>query len=157
VRRSSLLLLLLFLLALVVGCGGGNDQTAPPGTTAPTTSGVLTVTQPKNTAKPGEEPIGDPTFTVTLSGESTTPTAGRPWRYTVRAKSKQGGTAAGTAKMRVFVDGELVDTLGWYPFEGELVRTHVWPRSLRGEPAEFQAEVEGNGGTQRAVLSVTVR
>jgi hypothetical protein len=152
VRRS----LPLLLLALAAGCGGGNDQTAPPGMTATTTSGVVTVTQP-NTAKPGEAPIGDPTFTVTLTGESTTPTAGRPWRYTVRAKSKQGGSASGTAKMRVWVDGDLVDTLGFFSFQGELVKTHIWPRSLRGESAELQAEVEGDGGTQRAVLRVSVR
>lgn len=119
---------------------------------------VLTVTQPEDTAKPGEEPIGAPEFTVTLTGESTTPTAGRRWRYTVRATSKQGGgPAGGTAKMRVFVAGELVDTLGWFPFEGELVRTHVWPRSLRGESAELQAEVEGVGGTQRVVLPIKIR
>lgn len=156
VRPSSPLLLLL--LALAAGCGGGNDQTAPPGTTAPTGTNVLTVTQPENTAKPGKEPTGNPEFTVTLSGESTEPTAGRPWRYTVRAKVKQGGgAAAGTAKMRIFVDGELVDTLGFFAFEGELVKTHVWPRSLRGESAELQAEVEGDGGTQRAVLPVEVR
>jgi len=153
VRRAPLLLLL----ALAAGCGGGNDEAGTPTTTAPTTSDVLTVTQP-NTAKPGEDPTGDPTFTVTLSGESTTPTAGRPWRYTVRAKSKQGGgSASGTAKMRVFVDGELVDTLGFFSFDGELVKTHVWPRSLRGESAELQAEDEGDGGTQRAVLPVKVR
>ena len=152
VRRSWLLLLL----ALAAGCGGGNDEAAPPGTTAPTSTDVLTVTQPGNTAMAGKEPTGDPQFTVTLTGESTTPTAGRPWRYTVRAKSKRGGSASGTAKMRIWVDGELVDTLGFFTFEGELVRTHVWPRSLRGETAELQAEVEGDGGTQRAVLRVEV-
>ena len=152
VRRSWLLLLL----ALAAGCGGGSDQTSPPGTTAPTSTDVFTVTQPEDTAKPGEDPTGDPQFTVTLTGESTTPTAGRPWRYTVRAESTQGGSASGTAKMRIFVDGELVDTLGFFLFDGELVKTHVWPRSLRGESAELQAEVEGDGGTQRAVLQVKV-
>jgi hypothetical protein len=154
VRRSALLL---SLLALAAGCGGGDEQTAPPGTTATTSPDVLTVTQPENTAKPGEDPTGDPQFTVTLSGESTTPTAGRPWRYTVRATAKQGGPAPGTAKMRVFVDDQLVDTLGFFSFDGVLVKTHVWPRSLRGESAELQAEVEGDGGTQRAVLPVEVR
>jgi hypothetical protein len=153
VHRYTLMLLLL---ALAAGCGGGNDQTAPPGTTAPMSTDVLTVTQPGNTAMPGEEPTGDPQFTVTLTGESTTPNAGRPWRYTVRAKSKQGGSASGTAKMRIWVDGELVDTLGFFAFDSMLVRTHVWPRSLRGETAELQAEVEGDGGTQRAVLRVKV-
>jgi hypothetical protein len=152
VRRSSLLLLL----ALAAGCGGGDDQTAPPGTTAPTSTDVLTVTQP-NTAMPGEKPTGNPQFTVTLTGESRTPTAGRPWRYTVRAKPKPGLAAgATTAKMRIWVDGELVDTLGFFAFERVLMRTHVWPRSLRGETAELQAEVEGDGGTQRAVLKVQV-
>ena len=151
--RSSLLLLLL---AVAAGCGGGNDQ-ASPGTTDPSSTDVLTVTQPEDTARPGPDPTGDPSFTVTLTGESTTPTAGRPWRYTVRATSKEGGSASGTAKMRVWVDGELVDTLGFFLFDGQLVKTHVWPRSLRGESAELQAEVEGDGGTQRAVLPVSVR
>lgn len=151
-RRSSLLLLLAF----AAGCGGGSDQTSP-GTTAPTSTDVLTVTQPEDTARPGQEPTGDPQFTVTLTGQSTTPTAGQRWRYTVRATSEQGGAASGTAKMRVFVDGELVDTLGFFLFNGELMKTHVWPRALRGESAELQAEVEGDGGTQRVVLQVSVR
>ena len=154
VRRSALLLLLL---AVAAGCGGGgDDETAPPGgTTTATTPDVLTVTQP-NTAMAGEDPTGDPQFTITLIGESAAPTAGRPWRYTVRAKAKDGGAASGTAKMRVWVDGELVDTLGFFSFDGTLVKTHTWPRALRGEAAELQAEVEGEGGTQRAVLRVNV-
>jgi hypothetical protein len=152
VRRSALLLLLL---AVAAGCGGG-DQSAPPvGTTTATSPDVLTVTQP-NTAIAGEDPTGDPQFTVTLSGVSREATAGRPWRYTVRARAKDGGAASGTAKMRVWVDGELVDTLGFFSFEGTLVKTHTWPRSLRGETAELQAEVEGDGGTQRAVFRVIV-
>jgi hypothetical protein len=152
VRRS----LLVSLIALAAGCGGGGDQAdAPPTTASP--PDVQTVTQPEETARPGEEPTGNPTFTVTLSGESTTPTAGRPWRYTVSATSKQGGSASGTAKMRVWVDSELVDTLGFFSFEGALVKTHLWPRSLRGESVELQAEVEGDGGTQRVVLPLSVR
>lgn len=154
VRRSALALLLLVLAA---GCGGGDDQTAQPGeTTTATSPDVLTVTQPNNTAMAGEDPTGDPQFTVTLRGESTKPTAGRPWRYTVRATSKDGGPASGTAKMRVWVDGELVDTLGFFSFDGVLAKTHTWPRSLRGESPELQAEVEGEGGTQRAVVRVKV-
>jgi hypothetical protein len=154
VRRSALVLVLL---AAAAGCGGGDDQTAPPGgTTTGTSPDVLTVTQPNNTAMPGEDPTGDPQFTVTLTGENRVPTAGRRWRYTVRARSKDGGVASGTAKMRVWVDGELVDTLGFFSFEGALVKTHTWPRSLRGETAELQAEVEGDGGTQRAVFRVAV-
>ena len=153
VRRSAVFLLL----ALAAGCGGGDKQTAPSGgTTTATSPDVLTVTQP-NTAIAGEDPTGDPQFTVTLSAESTEPTAGRPWRYTVRAKSKDGSPASGTAKMRVWVDGELVDTLGFFSFDGQLVKTHTWPRSLRGESPELQAEVEGDGGTQRAVFRVNVR
>jgi hypothetical protein len=155
VRRSALLLLLL---AVAAGCGGGADQTAPPGgMTTSTSPDVLTVTQPNNTAMAGEDPTGDPQFTVTLSGESRQPTAGHPWRYTVRARAKDGSAASGTAKMRVWVDGELVDTLGFFTFDGTLVKTHTWPRALRGETAELQAEVEGDGGTQRAVFRVNVR
>ena len=59
--------------------------------------------------------------------------------------------------MRVFVDGELVDTIGFFGFTGTLSRTHRWPAVLKGKTGVvLQAEVEGDGGTQRANLPVTV-
>jgi hypothetical protein len=92
-----------------------------------------------------------------LTAESPTATVGRPWRYTVRAVAQSGGGAAGTAKMRVFVENELVDTIGFFAFENTLSRTYRWPSVLRGkEGVVLQAEVEGAGGTQRANLPVTV-
>ena len=82
---------------------------------------------------------------------------GRPWRYTVRATSPSGGSAGGTAKMRVFVDGELVDTIGYFAFDERADATHKWPSILAGsEVVVLQAEVEGDGGTQRANYPVTV-
>ena len=159
-RRS----LLLVVLALA-GCGGGDDvgttTSAQPGptTTSPTTTTpTVTVTQPKDTARPEPSPTGKPTFTVALSVESETPVAGRPWRYTVTATARGGGLTGGTAKMRVFVEGELVDTIGFFAFTGTLTRTHVWPPILKGkEGVVLQAEVEGDGGTQRTNLPVSVR
>jgi len=156
VRRS----LLLVVLALA-GCGGGDDvgtttsaQPSPTTTSTPT----LTVTQPEDTAKAAPEPTGKPTFDVVLTGESTTPVAGKPWRYTVTATAMGGGPSGGTAKMRVFVDGELVDTIGYFAFTGKLTRTHVWPAEVKGKKGVvLQAEVEGDGGTQRTNLPVTVR
>ena len=58
--------------------------------------------------------------------------------------------------MRVFVDDELVDTLGWFTFDGRLTNTHRWPKALRGKDVVLQAEVEGEGGTQRANWPVSV-
>ena len=105
----------------------------------------------------GEDPTGDPQFTVTLSGESRSRPRGARGATPSARSRRTASAASGTAKMRVWVDGELVDTLGFFSFDGTLVKTHTWPRSLRGETAELQAEVEGDGGTQRAVFRVVVR
>jgi hypothetical protein len=154
VPRTFLLLVLALALA---GCGGGDEE----GTTAvspPTAGPIVTVTQPENTAQADATPTGQPTFTVAVSGANQTPVAGRPWRFTVTATARGGGPAGGTAKMRVFVGDELVNTIGFFAFEGRLSRTHVWPAILKGkEDVVLQAEVEGEGGTQRANLPVTVR
>jgi hypothetical protein len=152
-------LLALTCAALVAGCGGGSGGSddadtaaAPPGTTP---TGVQTVTVP-DTARLQETPDGDPQFTIQLETDDTTVQAGRPWEYTVRAADSDGQPASATAKMRVFADGELVDTLGWFPFDGELTRTHTWSRTLVDKEVYFQAEVEGSGGTQRRNVEITV-
>jgi hypothetical protein len=149
VRRCLLLVAL-----LAAGCGGGGGSASPPATTQVTPTNVQTVTIPE-TADPDETPSGEPTFEATLAGQAPTALAGAAWNYTVTA-TKDGQPASATAKMRVFVDDELVDTLGWFPFEGRLVQTHRWPRSLRGEDVVLQAEVEGEGGTQRVNFPVEV-
>lgn len=144
---------LLVLVVLAAGCGGGSAS--PPAETAqPTPTDVQTVTIP-DTANPEEVPSGSPTFDVTLTGEANSAQAGTAWRYVVTAE-KEGQPASATAKMRVFVGDELVDTLGWFPFEGRYEGTHRWPRSLRGEDVVLQAEVEGEGGTRRVNYPVEV-
>ena len=119
----------------------------------------MTLTQPEDTAQVEPTPTGTPAFTVSLSADNATPVAGRPWRYTVTATGRGGVVPqATTAKMRVFVEGEHVDTLGFFAFEGTLTRTHRWPAVLKGKKdVVLQAEVEGEGGTQRTNLPVTVR
>jgi hypothetical protein len=149
VRRYLLLVAL-----LAAGCGGGDDSASPTGSTQPTPTDVQTLTIPE-TANPEELPTGEPTFEATLTGQGDSAQAGTAWRYTVTAE-KAGEPASATAKMRIFVGDELVDTLGWFPFEGRLDRTHRWPRSLRGEDVVLQAEVEGEGGTQRVNFPVDV-
>jgi hypothetical protein len=149
VRRCLLLVAL-----LAAGCGGGGDSASPTGSGQPTPTDVQTVTIPE-TANPEELPSGEPTFEATLTGQGNSAQAGAAWRYTVTAE-KAGEPASATAKMRVFVDDELVDTLGWFPFEGRLVGSHRWPRSLRGEDVVLQAEVEGEGGTQRVNFPVEI-
>ena len=150
VRRPLVLIPL-----VVAGCGGGGDATVTPA--PPTTAPALTVTTPEETAQVTPTPTGKPTFTIELVGESNHATVGKPWRYTVRARAKRGGQAGGTAKMRVFLDGELVDTLGYFAFTGRLSRTHRWPSVLKGKKnVVLQAEVEGDGGTQRDNFPVAV-
>ena len=144
---------LLVLGLLSAGCGGGE---ASP-TIAPTTTSIVTVDPEENTARPTPTPSGKPAFTITLTGESHQATVGRRWRYTVKAVRRNGRPAGGTAKMRVFIGRQEVDTLGFFAFEGTLSRRHTWPSVLRGkENVVLQAEVEGEGGTQRANWRVTV-
>lgn len=159
VRRASILIVLLAL----AGCGGGgggdagNDGSATvaqPGTTAQTPTSVVTVKVPE-TADPNAEASGTPAFKASLTATGHSVAAGTPFAFTVTA-TKGGKPAPGTAKMRVFVDDELVNTIGWFPFEGRLVKSYVWPRSLKGKTAILQAEVEGEGGTQRVNWPVDV-
>jgi hypothetical protein len=152
VRRCLVLLVL-----LVAGCGGGgggDGSASPTGDPQPTPTEVQTVTIP-DTANPEEVTSGEPTFQATLTGEGSEAQAGSTWTYTVTAQ-RGGAPASGTAKMRVFVGDELVDTLGWFPFEGRFEGTHRWPRSLRGEEVVLQAEVEGEGGTRRVNFPVEI-
>lgn len=143
---------------LAAGCGGGgggdDGSASPTGGAEPMPTEIQTVTIP-DTADPDEVPSGEPAFEATLTAEGESAQAGAAWRYTVTAE-KDGAPASATAKMRVFVGDELVDTLGWFPFEGRYEGTHRWPRSLRGEEVILQAEVEGEGGTQRVNFPVEV-
>jgi hypothetical protein len=153
VHRTALAITLALAAA---GCGGadagnGGTTAATPPTTAP-----ITVTTQADTAQAEAKPTGKPKFRVQLTGESPQATAGQPWRYVVRATTPSGAPANGTAKMRVFLEGELVDTLGFFRFEGTLNRTHKWPAILKGKSVSLQAEVEGAGGTQRVNYAVTV-
>ena len=158
VRRASILIVLLAL----AGCGGGGGgdagnggaTVAQPGTTAQSSTDVVTVKVP-DTADPNAEASGAPAFKAALTATSHSVAAGSPFAFTVTA-TKRGQPAACTAKMRVFVDDELVNTIGWFPFEGRLVKSYVWPRSLKGKTAILQAEVEGEGGTQRVNWPVRV-
>jgi hypothetical protein len=154
VRRASILIVLLAL----AGCGGGGPDdgatAAQPGATSPTPTDVVTVKVP-DTADPNAEPSGSPAFEANLTATGHTVAAGSPFSFTVTA-SKGGTPASGTAKMRVFVDDQLVNTIGWFAFDGKLEKSYVWPRSLKGKTAILQAEVEGEGGTQRVNWPVNV-
>lgn len=144
--------------ALLAACGGSGEgkPVTTSATPAPTqtSTGVVTVTVP-NTANPKPVASGKPTFDVTLTASSHAVRAGEPLRWTVRAVS-EGKPAGGTAKMRVFVGGEAVDTIGFIPFTGSLSRTYRFSPLLKGKDAILQAEVEGDGGTQRANWPVHV-
>ena len=160
VRRASILIVLLAL----AGCGGGGGGDAgggdggttlvQPGATTQSSTDVVTVKVP-DTADPNAEASGAPAFKAALTATGHSVPAGSPFAFTVTA-TKGGQPAAATAKMRVFVDDELVNTIGWFPFEGRLVKSYVWPRALKGKTAILQAEVEGEGGTQRVNWPVEV-
>lgn len=149
------LMTILAVVLLVAGCGGDDGEgSANPTAVTPTPTDVQTVTVP-NTANPQARPSGEPAFDATLTAQSHQAQPGAAWSWTVTAR-KNGAPASATAKMRVFVDDQLVDTLGWFPFEGTLTKVHRWPRALSGKTVVFQAEVEGEGGTRRVNWPVSV-
>lgn len=99
---------------------------------------------------------GDPEFTATVSGQNRRPKVGTPWWWEVRARA--GGRAAGgTAIVRVVVAGHVVDTVGWYGFDGAVGHSYRWSPKLRGSPALFQAKIVGPGGTRTVAYAVRVR
>jgi hypothetical protein len=145
--------------ALLAACGGGGEGkpvttgAAPPSTQ--TSTGIVTVTVP-NTANAKPVPTGKPAFKIELTATAHTMRAGESFRFTVRAVDANGKPAAGTAKMRVFLGKDPVDTLGFFPFTGTLTRTYRFSKLLKGKDVILQAEVEGAGGTQRANWPVHV-
>jgi hypothetical protein len=99
---------------------------------------------------------GDPRFSATVSGQNRRPTVGKPWWWAVHARA--GGRAAGgTAIVRVIVAGQVVDTVGWFGFDGAVGHSYRWSPKLRGAPALFQAKVIGPGGTRTVAYAVRVR
>jgi hypothetical protein len=145
--------------ALLAACGGGGEgKPVTTGATPPSTqtsTGIVTVTVP-NTADAKPVPTGKPTFKIELTASAHTVRAGEPFRFTVRAVDANGKRVAGTAKMRVFLGKDPVDTLGFFPFTGTLTRTYRFSKLLKGKDVVLQAEVEGAGGTQRANWPVHV-
>jgi hypothetical protein len=146
--------------ALLAACGGGGEGEPVTTGAAPspseTSTGIVTVTVP-NTANAKPVPTGKPAFKITITGSTQTVRAGAPFRFTVRAVDANGKPAAGTAKMRVFLGTEPVDTLGFFQLQnGTLTRTYRFSTLLKGKDVILQAEVEGAGGTQRANWAVHV-
>ena len=97
---------------------------------------------------------GKPRFRATLHGDDPKPRAGVPWHFTLRAFDGADNPVSGTAILRVVANGRIVDTLGWFRFNGLLGRTYRWPSALRGSSALLQATVVGPGGTRAAAAAV---
>jgi hypothetical protein len=100
---------------------------------------------------------GQPGFRARLRGATHRPRAGHAWRYEVSAVAGGGRRFAGTAMVRVVLNGRVIDTVGWFGFRGALHRTYRWPASLRGLTAVFEARVVGSGGARTVRYPVTVR
>jgi hypothetical protein len=100
---------------------------------------------------------GRPTFGTFVRTKTHKPAARAPWRFTVRAFGKRGRPVGGTAVARVVRGGRVVDTIGWFGFNGSLSRTYRWPSWLRGSPAVFQVKVIGRGGTRTVGFAIRVR
>jgi hypothetical protein len=84
---------------------------------------------------------GRPAVRVSISAAGHAPAAGRPWRFAVRAVTQGGRAVGGTAIVRVLVGDRVVDTVGWFGFNGTLHHSYRWPVALAGAPATLQVTV----------------
>jgi hypothetical protein len=100
---------------------------------------------------------GRPRFRISLMAASHAPSAGTRWSYVVRARDAQGRAVGGTAIVRVVVNGKVVDTVGWFSFNGTLRRSYRWSSELKGQAAVFLVKVIGPGGKRTVGYGVRVR
>jgi hypothetical protein len=100
---------------------------------------------------------GHPQFRAMLRVASRRPVAGATWWFAVRAVDARGRPAGGTAVVQVLARGRVVDTVGWFGFDGRLRRTYRWSRALRGASAILQAKVIGPGGYRTHRYRLRVR
>jgi hypothetical protein len=147
---------------LLTGCGGSKHkgksaakQTASPSATSTTGAAKPPAAKP-TTANP-TGPKKKATFSVSLKADNARPKAGTPWHFVVNARTRKGRPVAGTAIVRVLMQDNVVDTVGWFGFKGTLRRTYRWSPKLRGTTVELQAKIVGTGGTSTASYLVTVR
>ena len=97
------------------------------------------------------------TFRASVSAQTRRPVAGTRWRYTVRIVNEKGHPAAGTAIVRVVVNGRRRDTIGWFGVpKGLLQRQYRWPQTMRGLGASLQVEVRRRGATKVVAYAVRV-
>jgi hypothetical protein len=99
---------------------------------------------------------GRPHFVVRLVPQNRAPRAGRRWRFAVYARDARDRPVGGTVVVRVAVAGHIVDTVGWFKFDGNLRRAYSWSKVLRGSLALFQARVIGPGGSRTVGYPVRV-
>jgi hypothetical protein len=98
-----------------------------------------------------------PRFQASIRGENRAPLVGQSWGYVVRAADSSGRPVGGTAVVRVALRGRIVNTIGWFRFNGRLHRWYRWSPALVGTSAVLQAKVVALGGTRTVGYHVRVR
>jgi hypothetical protein len=98
---------------------------------------------------------GAPRFAVRVVPQDHSPRAGRGWHFAVHARSGRNRPVGTSVVVRVASRGHIVDTVGWFGFDGDLRGTYSWPKALSGSFAVFQAKVVGPGGTR--IVGIPVR
>jgi hypothetical protein len=135
--------------AALVGCGGGSPGTEGQSPTPTATVGATV-------APPSVTPPKTP-FKATLTAGGHRPKAGRPWQFVVKARNLDGSPVSGTVKAQVLLGGAVVDTIGWFGFDGTLKHTITWSPDKRHQPLVFRAGVNANGGTKNLDYEITVQ
>lgn len=141
---------------LAAACGGTSSSTPPPAGGPPPVTTAPIVTTPVTTAAANPGSPKRP-FKATLVTDGHRPVVGKPWHFTVKASNTDGTPVAGTVKVKVLLSGKLIDTIGWFGFNGTLKHTVSWTSDKRGQPLVFRAEVDANGGAKYLDYPIRVK
>lgn len=148
-------------LAMVAaGCGGSGSSSSQPAPTAlPAATTTLAATTATLTLGGGGVPTGPPTrkYVASLTADGHTVGVGRPWTFTVRTHEKNGRPVAGTVVAQVLSGSNVIDTIGWFGYNGSLRKTFRFREAERGQELTFRATILANGGTRKLDYPVTVK
>jgi hypothetical protein len=155
-------------------CGGSSSSSSKTSSTAASQSATTSTSATSastpataTTAAPSAQPTKatSPTVTsgpvrVTLTGQSHTPIAGKPWNYTVRVTDAAGHPLSGTVETDFVFDGLGVvgrESPPVHPLKGGVLHDNVtFPPSALGHPLMLVTVVHTAAGSVAAGWPVNV-
>jgi hypothetical protein len=140
--RHPTLLAAALLCTALAACGSSSNSSSSTGST--------TATSPAQTTTTASSSVTTGPVRGTLHGTGHTPTAGRPWAYSVHVTDASGKPLSGTVAIEFAFNGSVVghDTPLTHPVtNGHWADKLTFPSTAIGYPLSFQAVVHTSAGS----------